>query len=300
MTSDPARIKIAWWNTRLSPPKGTALQGKDRELALEVILGLLSLDIDLLCLGEVTRVDVEQMAALVGDGYNIIDFSRSPSKSKFHICVIARVGRVLYVEHEFILSTYAASKYKIAVRFTCLIDESFALDLFIVHWASRIYRGEDTADREHFGHSLRGELNGRLRYTKNIIVIGDFNDEPYNKSMTKTLRVSRDHHVARKSRDVFYNPFWKKMTSADGYGKDTKDAEQTGTYFYRSHKLHRWFVLDQILFSPNFIGNSEWHLDESRTGAWRPQALVDAVESPHSAIDHLPVIAEIEKEQASG
>nr|WP_156134758.1 endonuclease/exonuclease/phosphatase family protein [Methylobacterium sp. ZNC0032] len=300
MTNAPARIKLAWWNTRLTPPKGKSLEGKDRELAVEIIVELLNQGTDLLCLGEVATSDIEQIADSIEDSYRIVDLSRSSTKSKFNIALIFRNERISASEHEFIISSYAESNYKIAVRYTCTIDSCLPVDIFIVHWASRLYRGEDTAEREHFGYSLRSEINARIKYSKNIIVIGDFNDEPYNRSMTKTLRASRDHSVARDSSDLLYNPFWKKMTSKDGYLRGSSQREQIGTYFFRSHKLHRWFIIDQILFSPNFVGNSEWHLVEESIESWKNEKLVDAVESSQSYIDHLPVIAEIERDIANG
>jgi predicted extracellular nuclease len=69
----------------------------------------------------------------------------------------------------------------------------------------------------------------------NIVIMGDFNDHPNDKSMAETL--SGKQSIEETSVKDFYNPFWKLHVNGIG-----------------SHKYRgEWGVLDQILLSENLI-----------------------------------------------
>lgn len=302
MTPDLSKLRIVWWNTRLSPPKGSPLQGDDRELVLEIIMLLLLEGADILCLGEVSSSDVEWINQNIGNtNFCTIDFTNSGTANKFNIAMIARIDKVKIRESEHIVSGFGGRNYKIAVRVECVICDNLELDLFVVHWASRLFKEENVSARDHFGFSLRQNIDQRRRVgTDNVIAIGDFNDEPYNTSVSTVLRASRDATFAATKSDLLYNPFWRKMVCSKGYVRSSDRADPTGTYFYRNDSLHKWRVFDQILLSASFIGGGDWHLSESNTDVWRYAKLVEAVMGRHSNIDHLPIVGEIRRDTGNG
>jgi hypothetical protein len=44
-----------------------------------------------------------------------------------------------------------------------------------------------------------------------IIIPGDFNDEPFDNSLSKKLMASRDRILVGKDNRYFYNPYWRHL-----------------------------------------------------------------------------------------
>ena len=124
-----------------------------------------------------------------------------------------------------------------------------------------------------------------------VIVMGDFNDEPTNRSMTEGLS------ALNKRRNMgpgdYYNLFY-----------DLHNMEGKGTYNYRG----TWNMLDQIIVSYGLLEQSgglsagfesgrifkeDWILYESeRYGEKLPSATYGGPEYYGGPADHLPVYAE--------
>lgn len=76
-----------------------------------------------------------------------------------------------------------------------------------------------------------------------VILMGDFNDEPFNRSMREYLLGTRDDGLVRRSRSAprVFNLMWPLM-----------DARNLGTYRYGSE----WNMLDQFLVSKGMLRNN--------------------------------------------
>ncbi|MDB9882802.1 endonuclease/exonuclease/phosphatase family protein [Bacteroidia bacterium] len=115
------------------------------------------------------------------------------------------------------------------------------LHFIINHWPSR---GEGRAKSEpkriSAAVSLNGIKNSILEENENakIIVMGDFNDEPSNKSISETLAVSCSESVTESNQ--LYNAFCDL------------EKEDIGSYRYRSY----WDMLDQIMVSKSLLKDS--------------------------------------------
>jgi hypothetical protein len=294
-------VRIAWWNTHLSPPKGKNLPLGEKGLVIDIIIQILS-NCDIFFLGEVSSADISWLSQqLAGTRFAIKDMSKSSNGSKFHIGVIYREDVARYIEHEFLISNIGGDNYRISCKadFT-LYDEDY-FSFLVCHWPSRLFKRDDAEIRSHYGEKLREQFETiQSKDIKYLIVLGDFNDEPYNNSMTRYLRGCRDAVFVRQNPSLLYNPFWKQISCPIGYVKSADASTPTGTYFYKSDNLHRWRVFDQMLFCSSFVGGSQWHLNECRTGVFRFEPLVEAVESTRSKLDHLPIIAEVNKEKSNG
>jgi hypothetical protein len=85
-----------------------------------------------------------------------------------------------------------------------------------------------------------------LNLDKNIVVIGDFNDEPFSKSMMEYLLASYDKSFVLNQEDIYrvflYNCSWEKLRSA-----------KPGSLYYNKSHHSKWSMLDQIVISPALL-----------------------------------------------
>ena len=107
---------------------------------------------------------------------------------------------------------------------------------FIVnHWPSR---AAASPARERAGVQVKAIKDSLLREdpTAKVVIMGDMNDDPMDKSMAVSLGAKR------KQMDVgptdLYNPWWDTLKK--GYG----------TLMYRG----KWNLFDQIVFTGNLLG----------------------------------------------
>ncbi len=294
------RLRIAWWNTRLSPPIAStkaALKGEDREIAFETISWLLSI-FDIVALGEVSTQDIADLEQFTrSNRLEFLDLTRTSTRHRFNIAVIYDRERCVLARKELLTDSVGLDTHKIGAHTRFLIDDELILDLFTVHWTSRITKQEETPDRTHFGTSLKRKVDAAKEESfGHAIVLGDFNDEPFNTSMTKYLGATRDAHFAKKKPTLLYNPFWKSLSCRIGYGRAGEVPEPTGTYYLGGDSIHRWRVFDQMFFSNAFIGQSDWHLIEEETGVLRTSKLMEALQDRGCKLDHLPIYCTISKE----
>jgi endonuclease/exonuclease/phosphatase family metal-dependent hydrolase len=113
------------------------------------------------------------------------------------------------------------------------------LDLFVCHFPSRSDGQQETEPaRIDAATLLRAKTDSlrALREHANIVIMGDFNDHPDNKSLRQTLKAGSAQGAIR--RDELYNLFYHESP-----------AEDYGTYKYQG----RWEVLDQMIVSGNLL-----------------------------------------------
>ena len=117
------------------------------------------------------------------------------------------------------------------------------LDVFVCHFPSR-YGGQLVSEpsRIDAAQLLRTKVDSLLviRQDANIIIMGDFNDHPDDKSIFKVLKArSINYHLSKKE---LYNLFFHRIKERD-----------FGTLKYRG----QWGVLDQFIVSGNLLMKQE-------------------------------------------
>ena len=123
--------------------------------------------------------------------------------------------------------------------------------VIVCHWPSR---ASTSFYRESGGRQVRVVKDSLLRDDPNckVFVMGDMNDDPHDKSMSRELGAKRD------MKDVgpgdMYNPWWKILDNG------------TGTLFYDG----RWNLFDQIVMTPNLLNLNE-EKDFSKLKYWKAQ-----------------------------
>ena len=173
-----------------------------------------------------------------------------------------------------------------------LLDDD--LILCCIHLPSQIYtRG--SAMRRSAVRRIIGDIqrNEKEHNTKNTIVVGDFNVNPYDEEcmgfeyfyglpFISDGRTSRE--IADERYEFFYNPMWNFLGDFQ---------EPYGTY-YSSGSDTFWNILDQVIVRPELkqrFKNSELKILARTTKT----CLINADGSPNKKIsDHLPLVFEVE------
>jgi len=108
--------------------------------------------------------------------------------------------------------------------------------VIVNHWPSRRGGTEQSSYLREAAAALSKQIADSLLKIDpkmGIIVMGDLNDSPYDRSVTQVLKAKKKAKDAAPGE--FYNPFWKLLD--DGIG----------SYIYRG----RWDLFDQIILSQN-------------------------------------------------
>lgn len=112
------------------------------------------------------------------------------------------------------------------------------IHFIVCHWPSR---AAASPARERAGYQVRRLKDALLRQDPgcHVVIMGDMNDDPKDKSMTKALGCKHDKEMVADETDL-YNPWWDML-----YKKGQ------GTLLYDG----KWNLFDQIVMSKSLIGN---------------------------------------------
>jgi predicted extracellular nuclease len=164
---------------------------------------------------------------------------------------------------------------------------------FMNHFPSR--RGgaaQSEPKRMYVAQQLRAAVQEVMRKTPrtSVLILGDFNDEPYNNSMTQALGAATGSVPARFELYNLMSPL--------------KD-EGAGSYYYKGDKA--WNLLDQIIASEYFVH----HVKNMRASIFSRDFMMytskaDGVSLPSHTYDgnkyyggysdHLPVLLDFQKQ----
>ena len=289
-------ITVAWWNTSLAP-SGNSRGCEDlKRNAAEVIAYLLiSSEVDFIALGEISTEDFDYLQSI--EAFKDLKFLSGVSKagrSKFDICYIYNPNKIAILNTENITSVRGNSTLKIAQKINILeLQNKTIFTIFASHWPSRLWCEENNADRHVLGIRLRDEVDKVINQSPappHIILLGDYNDEPFDKSLSHHLMATRDIELVQKRQHLFYNPYWGHM----GQGKNDT-PQKGGSYYYKSGEVTRWHTFDQIIYSHAFVSAKTWKLSQKQPYISNVPGLIELVISAASDFDHIPVCGTIEK-----
>lgn len=129
-----------------------------------------------------------------------------------------------------------------------LMGERIAV--IVNHWPSRLGGEEKSSPNREAAAELCVAIADSLWNVDpniGVIIMGDLNDDPQNKSCAKVLGASKKKEGVGPHK--FFNPFWKMLD--DGIG----------TLAYKSS----WNLFDQIILSGNLVNTDEykWHFQKA-------------------------------------
>ncbi|MFO0867053.1 MAG: hypothetical protein U0744_20830 [Gemmataceae bacterium] len=159
------------------------------------------------------------------------------------------------------------------------------------HWTSRL-REENSRQRGEYGDKIYGECNAIWHSNPNadILVCGDFNDNPNDASVTQHLRATGDVNRVRNNASLSLFNLFADKSATSGFGTEYERG---------------WNIFDQIVVSPGMIDGHSWNVepDTLQVGShlaqandrnrrpWRFGGEKDT--NPRGYSDHFPVMVKL-------
>lgn len=303
-----------WWNTGLAPVRASTdrVSPEEKAYAFTLIHEFLSdYKADFIALGEFRFSDVEELAKLgFLEDYNYINGNVKAGNTRFDTCIFYRKDSFTKITEINLARSVDDRTHKVAQQYNLVDLEAphTQFFVFVSHWPSRLNaEGADVRMengiflRQHCDRCLDLEFTsappflGQKKDDAYIILMGDYNDEPFDDSLQKRLRASRDRSKVKKKKRMLYNPFWKKLGEEQSHIPGKEAASFAGNHYYSGGKLTHWHTFDQMLFSSAFLREKDWHLNEEKTGNITNDILREKVIDGNSIFDHLPIKGVIER-----
>lgn len=292
-------LTLAWWNTGLSPTKRLdRAKATEIQAASKVVTYLMKdVSVDFLALGEVSIGDIEALQTLAGE--TLKDFSFVPTqekigRSQFDTGLIHH-RRLLVTSRESVVRRMLDRSTRVAQRFDVEIPGGDVMRTYVCHWPSRARMGVNDSERMRLGSQLRDSVDLILEEVPDtpLILLGDFNDEPFDPVMENGLISSRDKTLVSKRPRLLYNPFWRHMSCYE-HTDAAHQFSDRGTYFHAGGQLTQWRTFDQMIFSASLVtGKSGWLLDEHATRVVDVPGLAALISDRSNVFDHMPIVGRL-------
>lgn len=307
-------FSIIWWNTSLSPPTApTKVKEKNGQLSKteklkyisDVIRYFMSLDYDFICLGEVLDDDIialQNSLNLYSSTYTLVSGVEKFDGLYFDTCILYKKEHSYIPAHECnvrkVIISISGRKVRVGQRFEFKYSyTSETLVLYLSHWPNP--RSADQSIYDSIAQELRSSLSTDLNSNHAIVLLGDYNVEPCNHSLTNKLQTSREKELVKYRKELFYNPFWKFLSKSQIVNSNAVNSEIYWSYFLKKTGLfNSCHVIDQIMFSSNFLSNS-WKFDDNLIKIINPNDMINLT-SKVMISDHMIVSAHIEKKVVLG
>lgn len=296
------KVSFAWWNTGLSPSKA-----RDRASPEEITFAFSQIakiikdyDIDIFCLGEISPNDLANLSSLYSSiGYSIFDGTFDEGLMKHDLCVLIKDEKFLLIDSKSITEQSLLGKIRAGHELQLIhINSEDVFYLYISHWPARLHdKNKGMPKRYDLGKTLRNAIQRCIdnNQGKYLILIGDYNDEPFDESLTEALVATRDRQLVLKKSDFIYNPFWRHLGSSLMFPETNHEDSTFGTYYHNKGDTTKWLTFDQIMFSSSFVKHSDWHLIEEDVRILNDDELRKLVINNKTVFDHLPVLASVKR-----
>jgi hypothetical protein len=122
-------------------------------------------------------------------------------------------------------------------------------DLVVIasHWRSRMEQGNDSGggQRNRYADVIYGDAKAMILSNPkvDVLICGDFNDDPTDVSVTDHLKGTGDMEKVRNSGR---EPYLLNLMAG-------KDPKSFGTHYYS-----KWHIFDQIIVSPGMLDGNGW------------------------------------------
>lgn len=251
------------WTAERYQDKLTKLAQVIAELNYPVLLGLAEVE------NEAVLRDLTEHADLAEAGYDLVHYD-SPDARGIDVALLYRTAFFTPVSSQAIPVTFQKDDYKsrdiLLVSGTLGQDAKYnTVHVLVNHWPSRRGGVAQSEPRRLAAAELARQAVDELLQadaTANVILVGDFNDEPTDRSITEGLRATG----ATQKTDPFQ--LFNTVSALDAQGR--------GTYQFRGD----WDMLDQIIVSNGLVEDAPkiddyYYLPESAT-VFAPDWLLQA------------------------
>ncbi len=288
-------LKLAWWNTSLAP---VAKQDRATQaavtIAISVIVELLKKKkYDLIGLCELSMAEIAWLQLECEKlGYAIADGVEVKGRLKTDTCLIYHKSRFFLSGNVNKLGYIEGRHLKIAQRVDLkLKPEGSIFSVLLSHWPSVRTYNKGSGERDDYGYELRRLVDEILIPNQNaqVVLMGDYNDEPFDRPLASKLRASRDREKVVSGRTLLYNPFWHRIGSDRNYSRPPNNIGFCGTHYFSADAVDRWRTFDQIILTKGLLDLSAWNLDESSVEVIDIPFYTPLVFNASEKFDHFPV-----------
>lgn len=192
------------------------------------------------------------------------------------------------------------SSVKIAQHLQMMIleEQPCIINVLVSHWSSQLLKIADDF-RDVCSKGLRSFVESLILNDEKVILMGDYNDDPYSHSIFKNIRATNDRALVLSAPSYWlYNPYWKTLAPRMPFRVDEQEHD-FGTCYSKSGNRNNWSAFDQIIFSGHFLHSGPWFLQESATGVVLNDKLRAAIMNNKHCFDHMPVIGCITKSEVT-
>ncbi len=167
--------------------------------ATEVISHLLQSGVDLLALGEVDDFVMRSLSESLAEG-RFGDFTIrycEENQGQSDIGIIYNKQKISNLQYQNVIGKYGRSSIRVATKLMCTVGNAAdPFFFFVSHWPSRSQGDDGIQKREAAADKLKTLTDGVLEEIGDaypyIVLLGDFNDEPFDNSLSKKLLASRE------------------------------------------------------------------------------------------------------------
>jgi len=240
--------------------------------------------------------DLTQYSPLKKMNYRYVVTS-SPDLRGINVALLYQREKFKYLEHKSYKIHFPNNTRKYTrniLHVTGQISTQDTLDVFVCHFPSR--RGGETEsepDRLYVASIVKAKSDSLMRIRKNacILIMGDFNDEPSNRSISQVLKAQ---------------PISKDITPKNLYNlfSSFEKIKNKGSYKYQN----QWNMLDQIIVSGNLISGNRsikvlphtanifsrdfMQTNDKTYGGKRPKKTYQGRKHEGGYSDHFPVVVD--------
>ncbi|MEC5344669.1 hypothetical protein ABRZ24_18920 [Brenneria populi] len=296
-------FRFAFWNCAMSPPGQKGMPSTD-DMAdtVEVIADLFAKEkIGFLALCEVNNESFEYLSNALSGLPLLSQYmdDKTSTGSKFDIGYFYDPSQVAIEHGRAHTGRLGTSSIKIAQQLHVVIKEEnpSLLNILVSHWPSQLQTiaGEF---RHECSVGLRSFAKGLIDSKQQVILMGDYNDEPYSHSLFRNMHATNDRALVLSQPNYWlYNPYWKTLSARVAFSVD-EQRHDFGTCYSKAGNRNTWSAVDQIIFSGDFLSVGPWYLEESATGVVLTDKIRAAIMNNKHCFDHMPVIGCIRKKEA--
>lgn len=289
------QVVFAWWNTSLAPSAKCRSTLEQKAVACSVVLYLINVSsADFIALGEMSEEDFQYVSEnCKAEGYVFVSEITAAGRSSFDICYAYNSAKIFILAARDVTTRKGGGVLKVAKKIEMVVGDSTSIfHVYISHWPSRLWCSRNDANRHLLGIRLRDSIDAIFEENAEspfVILLGDYNDEPFDESLSQQVMATRDVDLVHRREHLFYNPFWRYLCKA------TNDHPVSGSYYYKSGEITRWHTFDQVIFSHAFVKASKWKLAIDCDHIVEIPAYTQLVKNSNSTFDHLPVYGKVER-----
>lgn len=174
--------------------------------------------------------------------------TQSPDPRGINVALLYQRNQFRYIQHESIPIRFSGNKHKLTrdiLHVYGKIITGDTLDIFVCHFPSR-YGGEKESEKDRFdaARTLRESCDSlyQTRETAQILIMGDFNDTPQDRSVSEIFAAQSFHKDTQAKAPVSHTDYYNLF------------ANPRTTQFPGSHKYQgEWSQLDQIIVNRRLV-----------------------------------------------